>query len=853
MSKNVKRLFGDFQPSNYKITLAPDANAMTFTGTVIIEGKKVGRPSQRLTLHQKDLKITSAKLKKYGKDASEIEIDRINTHSAYDEVRFHSKSQIYPGQYSITIEFSGKINDQMHGLYPCYFEHEGKKKKLLATQFESHHAREVFPCVDEPEAKATFDLTLLTPPDETVLSNTPIKSSAKNGNLTETTFETTPKMSTYLLAFVTGELRKVSGKTKENVEVNIWATLAQPLKDLEFSLDTAIRCIEFFDGYFDTNYPLTKCDHVALPDFSSAAMENWGLITYRESVLVVDSESSGISTKQRTAEVIAHETSHQWFGNLVTMKWWDDLWLNESFANMMAYVAVDDLYPEWNIWTDFASHESLMALRRDSLPGVQAVKIDVSHPDEISALFDPSIVYAKGGQLLNMLRTYIGEEAFRKGLQQYFKDHAYGNTTGDDLWKSLGKTSGKDVNTFMTSWLEKSGFPVISAELEGDELTLTQSHFLIGDKPDATKSWPVPLCADNKDIPETLDTKSIKVKVSDASIKLNRDDKSYYIADYDQTLQDKLIDKIAKQELGEIDRLQILSEAGLLSRGLVKPAADLITLLDAYKNETSQPVWDIISMTIGDLKRFTQDSDKAEADLKRFAGKLAQNLYDELGWESKADEPEQTAKLRAGMVGTMIYAEDKDAIKTAIDKYTAVKDIAKLDGEMRVSILVATVRHGDKTNVVEELIAYHRQTNSGELKDDICASLTSSKDIEVGKELLAFMRNGKDVRMQDLAHWLVYMIRNRHFRVMTWEWLKDNWDWIEKMYAGDKSFDYFPRYVAGAFGTKAELKEYVTFFGPKKSDMSIRRPIEVGISEIKARIEWLETNKAEVVARLSSI
>ncbi len=305
----------------------------------------------------------------------------------------------------------------MHGLYPCFYEHEGKKKKLLATQFESHHAREVFPCVDEPEAKAIFDLTLTTPKRETVLSNTPIKKSSvfrgqesekeksfskltTDNRLMKTTFETTPRMSTYLLAFAVGEIHCSESKTQDGITMRTWATVAQPKSFTKFANDEAVKVLEFFTDYFQTPFPLKKLDQIALPDFESAAMENWGLITYREIALLTDPDNRSQSSEQYVAEVVAHEVSHQWFGNLVTMKWWDDLWLNESFASLMMHLALDALHSDWAQWEEYTASDVIFASSRDIFKDVQPVRIDVKHPDEIMTLFDPAIVYAKGGRLL---------------------------------------------------------------------------------------------------------------------------------------------------------------------------------------------------------------------------------------------------------------------------------------------------------------------------------------------------------------------------------------------------------------------------------------------------------------------
>ncbi len=304
MGKSVTRLAESFRPENYKLSIEVDAEAMRFSGSAVITGRKIGRPSKRIALHQKGLNINTAKITKYGKaGVEEIEIARINTHKTFDEVRLHSSSLLYPGKYTIEIEFSGKITEQMHGLYPCNYKHKGKDKKLFATQFESHHAREVFPCIDEPEAKASFDLALITPIEQTVLSNTPVfeqkevdslsltvdrkKQKTTNKKL-RTTFETTPVMSTYLLAFAAGEIHCVENKTKNGVIVRSWATVAQDKSHLEYANKEAVGVLEFFTDYFKTPFPLKKLDQIALPDFDSMAMENWGLITYREVGLLAD-------------------------------------------------------------------------------------------------------------------------------------------------------------------------------------------------------------------------------------------------------------------------------------------------------------------------------------------------------------------------------------------------------------------------------------------------------------------------------------------------------------------------------------------------------------------------------------
>ena len=438
MSKNVTRLFEQFAPEHYTIHIALSEDKKSFTGSATVKGRKTGRPSERITLHAKDLKITDAKValndKKNG--VKEIELSRTNIQKSYDEVRLHASETLFPGSYEISMNFSGDITKNMEGIYPSNFEEDGVKKQLIATQFESHHAREAFPCIDEPEAKATFDFSLTHAKDEVALGNTPEIESRReeSGNRRTTTFETTPVMSTYLVAFVTGEMAVKEAKSKSGVTIRTYATSHQ-IEHTEFALGVAVKAMDFYEDYYDIPFPLAKCDFVALPDFASGAMENWGLITFREQALLVDDHTS-LGSKQWVALVVAHELTHQWFGNLVTMRWWTDLWLNEGFASWMEYLAVDSQFPEWELWTQFAVDEQQLALKLDSLEHTHPIEVSIKHPDEIRTIFD-AISYQKGASVIHMLHDYLGAEPFRDGLRHYLKAHAYNNTDTVDLWAAL--------------------------------------------------------------------------------------------------------------------------------------------------------------------------------------------------------------------------------------------------------------------------------------------------------------------------------------------------------------------------------------------------------------------------------
>lgn len=830
----VPRLLDTFTPNHYNLTLdLTRAEEKEFSGTVIISGEST---SESISLHSKGLTIQSATIDNQPADVSFGE---------FDELRL-SQPNLKNRKHTIRIDFSGNITDAMHGLYPCYFTHDGVKKQLFATQFESHHTREVFPCVDEPAAKAEYDLTLITRPKITVLGNMPVKSEEENGDSLTTTFEKTPRMSSYLLAFVIGELHKKSARTESGVEVSVWATPAQNENTLDFALDIATRSIDFYDEYFGVKYPLPKSDHVALPDFSSGAMENWGLITYRESCLLADPELTPESSRRFIATVIAHELSHQWFGNLVTMQWWNDLWLNESFANMMEYVAIDALQPDWHMWEDFATNEVTAALRRDSLDGVQSVQADVNHPDEISTLFDPAIVYAKGGRLLVMVRKLIGEEAFRAGLKSYFEKFAYKNTVGNDLWQELESASGQPIVNLMNAWISQPGLPVVSVSSSHDAATLSQERFFIGEHQPSDALWPIPLFAN-----QPLDVKVLNQKETIVSIEkplqLNCGLSAHFITKYDESTREYLLKNIT--ELPTLDKICILQDATILARAGFENSASLLPLALSLKTETNEKVFGMAAGALTELRKFVDDNDVARDSLKRISGEFARATFEELGWDEKDGESDDDRERRTTALSLMMYSENKEVLNEAKTRFDNNK-LEDLPTEIRALIISANVRHFETPEMIENLFAAYKNTPSNDLQNDIAIGLTSTKNPETAEKILANIKDSNVIRPQDASRWFVYLIRTRESRQIAWNWLKENWAWVEDTFGEDKSYDDFIRYAATALLTTNELNDFQQFFEPMMDIPALTRTIKLGITEISARAELIKRDKEAVISEL---
>ena len=836
----MQHLYEQFIPESYQISwdLRDIKRKRRVTGRVVITGTQVHDGTIRL--HTKQLDIVRTLVN--NQEVSEM-------YTEQDELIIPHKGA---GRVTIEVEYRLKVEDSMHGIYPCYYEIDGKKHELYATQFESHHAREAFPCIDEPEAKATFDVTLITNVT-TVLGNMPIVTQRTDGDTLTTTFATTPRMSSYLVAFAVGDFQRATAKTQSGVEVTIYATKAHRAEALAWALEHAVKSIEFFDDYFAVPYPLPKSDHVALPDFSSGAMENWGLITYREVALLADPETATISGKRYITTVIAHELSHQWFGNLVTMKWWDNLWLNESFATIMEYLPPDALHPDWNVWFDFATNEGVAALRRDSIDGVQPVQVDVSHPDEIGALFDGAIVYAKGGRLLRMMQLWIGDDAFRKGLKTYFMRHEYDNTVGDDLWKALSETSGKDVSTLMNTWITQPGYPVVRATLNNDTLTLTQEQFFVGPHTDSDRLWPIPLDASDPRLPDIMKERSVTAPyTSDQALYLNRRNTGHFITLYDAGLRARIIGDILAGRLNEVQRAQYLTEQTLLARGGYVSSATLVELLTAFQNEANEKVWQVMAMAIADLKRFVEQDSVAEKNLRRFVATLARPQFERLGWDKIAGESEDDSELRALLIGFMIYGEDKLAIEEATRRYRS-SGVEGIDPELRATILTAVIRYANDSRDMDTLLDLYRKSSDAELKSTLTVALTSTKDERQLNRLIDLLSDTDTIRQQDTLYWYVDLLRNREGRVAAWKWMRSHWAWIDERFASDKSHDYFPRYSASILSTRQQLEEFREFFTPHRSNPALVRAIDMGLLDLEGRVALLERDAAAVSAALERI
>lgn len=832
----VKRFYETFHPEHYDIYLDISREKKRFHGKTVVIGEA---QEELVKLNQKYLKITSVRVDQKKADFN---------YNDKDEVINIEAGKV--GKMKIEVDFEGKLTDTMMGIYPSYYEVDGEKKQLIGTQFETTFARQAFPCVDEPEAKATFALAIKfdEKTGESIISNQP-EEKFKDG---VHYFKPTLRMSSYLVAFVFGDMQRKLTKTKSGVEIGVFATRAHQPKELDFALDIAKRSIEFFEDFYETPYPLEHSYQVALPDFSAGAMENWGCVTYREAYLLLDPDNTSLEMKQLVATVIAHELAHQWFGDLVTMKWWDNLWLNESFANMMEYVAIDALEPNWKIWEMFQTSEVPAALQRDATDGVQSVHVMVNDPAEIDALFDSAIVYAKGSRMLVMVRALLGDEALREGLKNYFAAHKYGNATGDDLWKALGEASGLDIGAIMHSWLEQPGYPVVNAKVEDGKLVLTQKQFFIGEGKEVGRKWQIPLNSNYAAVPKIMKDEKLVVGdyadlIADNGVpfRLNVGNNSDFIVKYDKTLLDDILSHI--DELDAVDKLQLLQDFRLLAEGGQMSYADIVPLLPKFADSTSPIVNNALYRIMTTLRNFVTPDSKEEKDLKKLYNLLSEKQVKRLGLLPKAGESNDDNLTRPYVVAASLYADNDETINGLHTIYSENSDnLEGISADIRSAVLVNEVKNFGNMTLFDKLLKKYQETSDASLKQDLCAGITSTKMPEIIDAIVDDFENSEIIKPQDLRAWYRNVLANPFGQEQAWNWIRLEWPWLEATVGGDMEFATFITVTANIFHTEERLNQFKDFFEPKINTPGLTREIKMDTKVIETKVNLVKKEQAAV-------
>eukprot|EP00741_Cyanophora_paradoxa_P021661 tig00000241_g20907.t1 len=704
-------------------------------------------------MHAAELKVHSAHL--ITKDGECIKPVVVRDIVAKDILSLEFTEQVKAGRYTVAIAYDGSLNDRMHGFYRSkYTTASGETRYAGCTQFEATDARRAFPCWDEPLLKATFDVTIRAPANRVVLSNMPEASSQTNADGSRTVaFQRTPVMSTYLLAWVIGEFDFVAGTTKEGVYIRVYTPVGKKEQGT-FALEVALKSLSYFTEYFGIPYPLAKLDCVAIPDFAAGAMENWGLVTYREIALLIDAANSSAALKMRVAEVVAHELAHQWFGNLVTMEWWTHLWLNEGFATWAANLAVDHIYPDWNMWLTFLTGNGSRALSLDALKSSHPIEVEVKSSGEINEIFD-AISYSKGACVIRMLASFMGYDKFRDGLRSYLKAFAYKNAVTEDLWAALATASGLPIRDIMDSWTKQTGYPILTVEETSSGLldaitgkrtfAVEQKRFIsTGElsEEDAKRLWWVPIGVTTEEAAKKGEevryqvvhdrTGAITASVSkEGWVKLNAGQSGLYRVKYSDGLLKALVAPI---------------------RSLALPAGDRLGLvMDGYTEENEYAVWSELSGTLDELSLLLGEEpfyDKFEA----FGRALFRPAYQRLGWEQRPSDSHLTVLLRSIVLSNMGHFGDEEVIAEARKRFAAfLTDRSSLPPDFRSIVYSVLVMHGTEADY-EGVLRVMRESELHEEKIRCLRALGAAERPELIKRTLDLSLSD-EVRSQDTGRW----------------------------------------------------------------------------------------------------
>ncbi|KAF5204789.1 Aminopeptidase m1 [Thalictrum thalictroides] len=859
-------------PKRYDLKLKPDLVACTFTGTVEIKIEIVS-DTKFLVLNASQLEFDHTSIyftnpeACYSKEYRPSDINFVEE----DEILVLGFDEDLPiGEGTLYIAFKGILNDRMKGFYRSTYEHNGEKKNMAVTQFEPADARQCFPCWDEPAAKATFKITVEVPAELMALSNMPVVEDNSNGDVKTVSFQESPIMSTYLVAVVVGLFDYVEDHTPDGVKVRVYCQVGKGNQG-KFALDVAVKTLGLYKEYFDTPYSLPKLDMVAIPDFAAGAMENYGLVTYRETALLYDDQHSAAANKQRVAIVVAHELAHQWFGNLVTMEWWTHLWLNEGFATWVSYLAADSLFPEWKIWTQFLD-QITDGLRLDGLSESHPIEVDIQHASEIDEIFD-AISYRKGASVIRMLQSFLGAEVFQRSLAAYIKQYACLNAKTEDLWAVLEKESGEPVTKLMNTWTKQKGYPVVSVNVRGNKLEFGQSQFLSsGVHGDGQWIVPITLCcgsyndrknfllqtkSETADIVELLGSGFAEKNDHQKWIKINVDQAGFYRVKYDDELAAKLRYAIEANHLSATDRFGILDDSFALSMACKQSLSSLFSLMSAYRDEQEYTVLSNLITVSSKVARIAADANPDLLhDIKLFLIKLFQNSAERLGWEPQKNESHLDAMLR-GEVLTALAIFGHDTTKSeALERFRVFlndRNTPLLPPDTRKAAYVAVMQTVSKSNRwgFDSLLRIYRETDLSQEKTRVLGSLTSCPDPDIVLEALNFMLSS-EVRSQDVISGLGV---SRDGRETAWRWLKDNWDHLMKTYGSGFLITRFISAVVSPFSSYEKAAEVEEFFA-SRGKPSIARTLKQSLERVHINANWVksvqkEDHLADVVKELA--
>ncbi|HET9443749.1 MAG TPA: M1 family metallopeptidase [Acidimicrobiales bacterium] len=773
-------------PRRYELTLTPDLDAATFEGSETVTVDVLEAVSE-IVLNAADLRIGGARLR----SATAALDGQVDLDEETERATIRLSGTAEPGEWRLDLTFTGTLNDKLAGFYRSTFtDAEGVERVIATTQFESTDARRAFPCWDEPDFKAVFGVTLVVPHDLVAISNAPVlqevpaPATGAPGEVARraVTFADTMVMSTYLVAFIVGPLELTEPVDVDGTPLRV-ACVPGKLPLTGFALEIGAHALRFFTDYFEIPYPGRKLDLVALPDFAFGAMENLGAVTFRETALLVDPELASRLDRERVADVVAHEIAHMWFGDLVTMKWWNGIWLNEAFATFMELLAVDAYRPEWERWVSFSSGRA-SAMNTDGMRSTRAVEFPVAAPEEADGMFDV-LTYQKGASVVRMLEQYLGADAFRAGIRLYMDKHAYGNTETTDLWDAIEEATGEPVRSTMDSWIFQGGHPVLTVDTtgSGSGVAVNQRRFRYLPTPDdADARWQVPVIL-RASVDGTVATRKLLLTEQSATIDfgtgkldwlvVNAGGSGFYRTRYAAELLSRLTADQVAVGFSAVERFNLVSDTWAAVLAGLAPADDFVELAEVFADETDPNVWAAVTSPVAHFERALPPDQRD--GLRAFVRRLVRPAFDRVGWTAQPDEGETVPTLRALLLGELggrgADPEIRERARRLHDSY--LLDRTDIDPNL-VSPVIAIVARTGTADDYGRFLERYRNAATPQEEVRYLMALAAFDDEALVRQTLELSLG--EVRTQN-APWVVNAaLANLAHGEMAWDWVTGHWD-----------------------------------------------------------------------------
>lgn len=838
-------------PSRYDLRLEPDLDQAVFHGQHIVTVTVV-QPTTTIVMNAAELTVTRAYLE--NDRAQRVEAS-IMVDEALQRCRLTCSQTVSPGEWRLFMTFHGILNDKLRGFYrSTYKDASGATRTMAATQFEATDARRAFPCWDEPDFKAVFATTLAIDPSLTAVSNTAVVAESQESGKKVVRFADSVKMSTYLVAFIVGQLEATEPRFVGKTPIRLW-TVPGKQSLTPFGQDIAAASLRFFEEYYGIPYPGDKLDLLAIPDFASGAMENLGAITFRETALLVDQRAGTHGELERVADVVAHENAHMWFGDLVTMSWWNGLWLNEAFATFMEMLAVDAWKPEWKRWDTFGVSRAA-AFSVDGLWSTRPIEYPVQAPKDADAMFDV-LTYEKGASVLRMLEQHIGPTLFRDGVRDYLRAHAYGNADTKDLWVSLGNASKQQVPELMDGWIFQPGYPLVSARMAGDrELVLTQRRFAyLPHSESSDQLWRIPLQI-RIETADSIDHRSLLLTERETRILLpapvrrlviNEGGHGFYRVQYDPTLLARLIEA-GLDQLAPSERFVLVSDAWATTVSGLMPIPDYLHLIRHLTGERDKNVWAVLLDSVSFLNRVIATDDRPA--LEDFVRTLLTPAVQELGWAPQSGENDLLRQLRGELIGALgKLGNDRDIqrqARTLYERYTG--DPAAVDPNV-VPALVGILAHiGDEARYEEFSERYGHASTPQEERRYLFALAAFQSPVLLARTLARTIDGS--IRTQDAPFVVGAALGNVYGRETAWEFVKQNWDQMDRLFPKQG----LRRMCGGIAGLASpELEQDVrAFFTSRRIDLG-GKTLEQYLEQLRIAVAFREREGSRLRDHLTRV